>query len=51
MCVWGLLFWVQAACFGPLFSQCIDVSLATDTLILMLDDASDFSPPSPLIIR
>lgn len=34
MCVWvegGLLFWVQAACFGPLFSQCIDVSLATDT--------------------
>lgn len=22
-------FWVQAACFGPLFTQCIDISLAT----------------------
>lgn len=25
----GASFWVQAACFGPLFTQCIDISLAT----------------------
>lgn len=43
-------FWVQAACFGPLFSQCIDISLATHKPFHFHSDAwwSEVTWPNPL---